>query len=178
MTILRYHQYWIKCADCEKESRFPVYEHDGYMLMRNPQDRADVRLLSWEDKTFDEVSSLAQRCEKIILEKIVFNSLHKTIITNVINSAQIVFSLICDLSDGTKYTFGSFPVCSYCRSHNIEGWGPTEDPYETIDAEYPFITHQHWDILNQTEKESIVYGEVLRVIKEKLSELENRDLEK
>ncbi len=174
MTTLRYHQYWVKCGNCGQESRFPVYEHDGYMLMRNPQNKADSRLLSWEDKAFDEVGDLAQKHKKNILDELVSNELHKKIITNTINAAQLVFSFVCDASNGVKYTFGSSAVCPYCHSHNIKGWGPTENPYETIDAEYPYITHEYWDALTQPEKEKIVYDEVLRLIKEKKAEIEAR----
>lgn len=172
---LRYHQYWLKCADCEKESRFPVYEHDGYMLMRNPKNEADCRLVNWDNNSFKEIGDLAKKYKKQFIDNMVKIPLYKTIITNVINAGQAVFSHICDPSNGVKYSFGTKPVCPNCHSHNIKGWGPTENPYETIDLDIPYITHYHWDSLSQEEKEKIIHDEVLRLVTEKLKELQQRD---
>lgn len=175
MTKLRYHQYWLKCANCEMESRFPVYEFDGYMLMRNSKNKADCRLLNWDDHGFDEVPKLAVKYEAIILNDLVKNPKHKRIIRNSVPIEQKCFSHICDPSNGIKYYLNTEPVCPHCHSHNIKGWGPTENPYETIDLEIPYITHHHWDSLKQEEKEKIIHDEVYRLVKEKLKELEEID---
>lgn len=172
MTMLRYHQFWLKCANCGKESRFPVYEHDGYMLMRSAKDEADCRLVNWEDESFREVGSMAQKYKKQFIDELVKTPLHKTIIANVINAGQAAFSYICDESNGIKYSFGTEAVCPRCHSHNIKGWGPTENPYETIDLEIPYITHHHWDSLQQEEKEKIIHNEIYRLVTDKLKELE------
>jgi hypothetical protein len=174
-TKLRYHQYWLKCADCEKESRFPVYEHDGYMLMRNPKNEADCRLWDWDDQTSKEVNQLAKKYEAIIIADLVKNPLHKKIIRNSVPIEQKCFSHICDPSNGVKYHLNTEPVCPHCHSHNIKGWGPTENPYETIDLEIPYITHHYWDSLVQDEKEKIIHDEVYRLVTDKLRELETRD---
>lgn len=176
MTILKYHQYWLKCSDCNKESRFPVYEHDGYMLMRNPLNKSDCRLVSWEDKAFIEVGGLVKKIEKKAIIELVENPLHRKIIVNSIPFEQKCFSSICDLSNNIRYSINVDPVCPYCFGHNIEGWGPTENPYEAIDAEFPYIAHDYWNNLDEFEKETIIYNEIINLIREKLADLSSRNI--
>lgn len=176
MTNLRYHQYWLKCSDCNRESRFPVYEHDGYMIMRNPLNKSDCRLINWKDKAFKEVGDLVKKIEKKLIFELVENPLHRKIIINSVPFEQKCFSQICDLSNGIRYIINADPVCPYCFSRNIEGWGPTENPYETIDVEFPHITHDYWDGLDQLEKEKIIYNEIVRLIREKQNDLHSRNI--
>lgn len=175
LVTLRYHQYWLKCGDCDVESRFPVYEHSGYVLMRNPKNGADCRLVSYTLNSAHEVARLARKSISVIAEKLVRSEEHKKIILEKFSFEQKCFAHICDPINDVKYQFDLGTVCPHCHSHNIKGWWPTETPYETIDLEIPYITHHHWDSLNQDEKEKIIHDEVFRLVTEKLKELEEQD---
>lgn len=177
MTKLTYHLFWIKCSDCQHEGRFPVYQSAGYMLLFNPQNFADVRLWDWSDNTFREVSKLAQSEELVVLDKLNLSKLHRTIIVNMVNTGQLLMQFSADSHDGVKYEFNPPKICSKCFSHNILGWGPTENPAETKEAVYPYLTHRNWDDLTADKQEALIKGEVERMILAKLSEIKDREFE-
>lgn len=156
MTKLTYHLFWIKCAACQHVGRFPIYQSAGYLLLRNPQNLEDVRLWDWSDKTFDEVSKLAQSEELVVLDKLNLSKLHRTIIVNMVNSGQRLIQFSADPCNGVKYEFNPPKICSKCGSHNISGWGPTENPVETKEAVYPYLTHDHWDELTPDEQDNLI----------------------
>lgn len=160
-----YHLYWSRCPNCHQTHKWLNYEFFGYLLMANSLDKSDQRLLSFEDPTFNYVGKLAQQFKKDCLE-IFKDDPHEIALTNFFNAGQHVFSMICDAVDGVRYYFGSpsdLPVrCPYCGNDDIPNWGPTEDPYETVDVEVPLITHTHFDALSEKEKEELILLETQR----------------
>lgn len=169
MKKLIYHQYWIKCGNCHEESRFPVYEHDGFMLMRNPENLADVRLVSWEDSALAYVSRYVKKFKDDKLFSLVPDALIRKRLINE-NLSKMLFNAICDSQSGVNYVFNASVRCPHCLTYVDDSWGPTESPYETLEANFTCITHDYWDSLSEVDKETLLGQELAKIIDTLLGE--------
>lgn len=145
-----------KCANCANQFKAPALGAPlyGEFLMRSIGNAENAYLNAFEDKTYDEVSTLLDENFRLTekSQKIRAKILQQT------------YGLIaCDPdSMGQPFQIGMSPKCPLCGSQEMESWEATEPP-EFIEKELRSVSHTAWTSLSEPEKKALIEDVLLKL---------------
>ncbi len=106
-------------------------------------------IVCYEDSVFNEVSTIVENfCKPKNLKQ-----------NQIVDCFNKVFGISCDLINGKKIdAYRSKRACPDCKKDQLET--TPYEPFKTITAKVPVITHDEWNKLSSIEKNDLVFKEL------------------